>query len=68
MVAKRVPSEFGKEAVVLMCVAAPLRKNQVGIDATLEFLEEVLYLSAVIGAFGIDVDYAQLPDREGLQR
>ena len=49
MVPERVPSELGNKAMVLMCIAVPVRENNVRLHSALYLLEEILDVASCIG-------------------
>src|SRR5580704_3617321 len=49
MIPESIPRKLREQAVVLMRIATPLCEYQVWLDATFQFLEEILYLSPTVG-------------------
>src|SRR5262249_9650661 len=48
VIAKRVPGQLGDLAMVLVCVVAPVGEDYIGVVLTLQALETVLELGALI--------------------
>src|SRR5690349_8678024 len=55
VVAEGIPCQLTYQPMVLMCIAAPVGKDKVGINFRLQILEEILYLCAAIGEESVTI-------------